>query len=539
MLFASAASLYASEKKAVLIMIDGLRSDAVLTSRTPNIDSIKTGSWADGYKGAYSFHANPIPDAIPNSAPNHVAILTGVTANKNGCFNNGETKDANFKNYPPLSVVLSRALPDLKSAWLYHWQEDQYIPTEATYIAPPQSDQENVDTAVALLNGTFPHRKGIQGSVWAQSDDIDLLIIYIDDADGAGHTYRFSVTSPEYLSTVSLVDRQIGEILTAIKNRPNFKNEDWMIALNADHGGIDHEHGVWNSPDCYTTPLLVSAKDIDGGTMLGNPLNCDAAAYIVRHYTGSVPEYFDAKINAVSSPEEHRLSDNLIAYFPFENNIDPAVGSVIGSSPGGLPVYTSEGRVGSALRLTGSNPICFGKPEALRFGTDRDFTIAFWLRTDKIQNGRAPIFGNKKQGGNVKLGENPEPGVLLEGNIITYENNNLNFSLGDAFHHHNIDCLVYKPDSRWYFVAMTLDHDGDACLYLGYPDGNLAFVAQRLCHFGNLNNLDWYLGQDGTGFASDPYIGDVDELMIWERPLSYDEINALYRKGSEGKPVLD
>ena len=83
-------SLHANDKKAVLFMIDGLRSDAVFTNPTPNIDSIKDGTWADGYKGAYSLRSCPIPDAIPNSAPNHVAILTGVTANKNGCYNNGE-----------------------------------------------------------------------------------------------------------------------------------------------------------------------------------------------------------------------------------------------------------------------------------------------------------------------------------------------------------------------------------------------------------------------------------------------------------------
>ena len=531
-------SLHANDKKAVLFMIDGLRSDAVFTNPTPNIDSIKDGTWADGYKGAYSLRSCPIPDAIPNSAPNHVAILTGVTANKNGCYNNGETAGANYQDYPPISAILKRTIPGLKSAWIYHWAEDQGIPTEATYIAPPQSDQQIVDTAVALLNGSFPSQKGIQNSAWSQGDDIDLLMIYLDDCDNAGHTHRFSTTSPEYMATVRLVDRQIGEILTAIRNRPDFINEEWMITLSADHGGIDHEHGVWNAPDSYTTPLYVSSKDIDAGEMRGDPRNFDAAAYIIKHYTGTVPEYFDAKINEVSSSETRSLSDGLIAYFPFEGNIDPEIGNINGASPSDKPLYSEAGRVGQALTLTGTNPICFGKPKSLQFGTTGDFTIALWIRTDMIQNGRAPIFGNKMEKKGIKLGENPEPGVLLEGNIITYENNNLNFSLGDSIHHHNINCLVYKPDGLWYLAAITFDHDGDACLYLGYPDGTLAFVAQRLCHFGNLNNLEWHLGQDGTGSAEDPFVGDVDELMIWNRSLTVDEINLLYQKGLNGKAVI-
>ena len=532
-------TVQADEEKAVLFMIDGLRSDAVFTAETPNLHAIANGTWADGYKGAYSYRANPIPDAIPNSAPNHVAIITGVTANKTGCFNNGETSSANYADYPPVSVLLKRSIPDLKSAWIYHWHEDSGIPTEATYIAPPQSDREIVDDAVSLISGTFPAKEGIQGSAWKAGDDIDLLMLYIDDVDAAGHNHRFSTTSPQYIEAVQLVDRQIGEILTAIRNRPTFANEDWLITLCADHGGIDHEHGVWKAPDSYTTPLLVSSKGIDEGTMCGDPRNLDAAAYIVQHFTGAVPEHFDAKINEVSAPQTRSLTDSLIAYFPFEGNITPAAGTIVGDSPADPPLFTESGRVGKALSLTGTNPICFGKLEALQFGNEGDFTIALWLRTDKIQKGRAPIFGNKMEGGKVRLGENPQPGVLLEGNIITYEYNNLNFSLGDSIHHHNINCLVYKPDSLWYFVAVTLDHGGDAALYLGYPDGKLAFVAQRLCHLGNLNNLEWYLGQDGTGSADDPFTDDVDELMIWNRPLTAEEINQLYQKGRNGESVLN
>ena len=538
-ILAVSSALHAGNRKAVLFMIDGLRSDAFFTSPTPNIDSIKDGTWTEGYKGAYSLHACPIPDAIPNSAPNHVAILTGVTANKNGCYNNGETAGADYEKYPPISALIKQTIPGLKSAWLYHWSEDQEIPTGATYIAPPQGDQQVVDNAVALLNGSFPTQKGIQGSVWTHGDDIDLLMLYIDDCDGAGHTHRFSTTSPEYLAAVRVVDRQIGEILNAIRNRPNFKDEEWMITLCADHGGIDHEHGVWNAPDSYTTPLLVSSKEVDNGTMRGDPRNLDAAAYIVKHFTGTVPEHFDAKINEVSAPQTRSFADGLIAYFPFEGNIRPSVGNISGTSPADKLVYSESGRVGQALSLTGTNPVCFGKPEPLQFGTTGDFTIALWIRTNMIQNGRAPIFGNKMQRKGIKLGDNPEPGVLLEGNIITYEYNNLNFSLGDSIHHHNINCLVYKPDSCWYLAAITFDHDGDACLYLGYPDGTLAFVAQRLCHFGNLNNLDWYLGQDGTGLAADPFVGDVDELMIWNRSLTAEEINQLYQIGLNGESVLN
>ena len=42
-----------------------------------------------------------------------------------------------------------------------------------------------------------------------------------------------------------------------------------------------------------------------------------------------------------------------------------------------------------------------------------------------------------------------------------------------------------------------------------------------------------------TGLAADPFVGDVDELMIWNRPLTPEEINLLYQKGLNGKSVLN
>ena len=71
--------------------------------------------------------------------------------------------------------------------------------------------------------------------------------------------------------------------------------------------------------------------------------------------------------------------------------------------------------------------------------------------------------------------------------------------MGDSVHHHDLNPLDYIPDGQWNFAAITADRDGDALLYLGMPDGKLAFITERLEDFGDINNMDWYLGQDGTG----------------------------------------
>ncbi len=70
------------------------------------------------------------------------------------------------------------------------------------------------------------------------------------------------------------------------------------------------------------------------------------------------------------------------------------------------------------------------------------------------------------------------------------------------------------------------------------PDGKLAFIAERLEDFGDINNMDWYLGQDGTGANENHFVGDLDELMIWDRALSNEEVKNVFQKGLGGKSIL-
>ena len=521
----------AGEKKALLIMFDGLRADALLSASTPNIDSVRLGTWAEGYKSAYTFQAYTNLDAPPSSATNHVAILTGVTATKSGCYQNGQTASANYEKYPTVSKILQTENPNFKSAWLYMWGEDGEIRTEATYIGPPQNDAANVEDAIALLNGTFPTKEGEHGSRWMAGDDIDLLMFYSDEIDANGHRHGFTVACPEYMNYIEEFDGKVGRILDSVKSRPNFADEDWLIVFNADHGGIGRSHGVVGSQNCYTIPLMVSAKDIPAGLMKGDPRNCDAAAYIMNHFTENIPEYFDAKINEVAPVEKRELTDNLIAYFPFEENVEPAVGDFAGDD-GFIPrEYPADGRIGSALSMKDSNPVYFGRPDALQFGRDRDFTFAFWFRTDQIQIGSSPFLGNKD------IDDRAQPGLVFRSNTISDHGNGMGLMINDAVSRHMISPLEYLPDNQWNFAAITYDRDGDALLYLGFPDGKLAFIAERMGDSSDINSLDWYLGQDGSGVNENHFTGDLDELMIWERALGCEEVYRLFQKGLDRKPV--
>lgn len=62
----------------------------------------------------------------------------------------------------------------------------------------------------------------------------DSTFVHLDDVDGAGHSSGSS--SANYQAQLKVTDAKVGEILAAVKARPSYAAEDWLIVITADHG---------------------------------------------------------------------------------------------------------------------------------------------------------------------------------------------------------------------------------------------------------------------------------------------------------------
>jgi predicted AlkP superfamily pyrophosphatase or phosphodiesterase len=65
----------------------------------------------------------------------------------------------------------------------------------------------------------------------------------LDDMDHAGHSHTYGPQSPAYMESMETVDQQVGVIVDAMRKRPNFAKEDWLVLVTADHGGLNKGHG--------------------------------------------------------------------------------------------------------------------------------------------------------------------------------------------------------------------------------------------------------------------------------------------------------
>lgn len=70
-----------------------------------------------------------------------------------------------------------------------------------------------------------------------KTDSARVIITQFGDVYNKGLQYGFSKTSAPYADAVGRTDGYIGEMLNALKSRPGYTNEEWMVVITTTQGG--------------------------------------------------------------------------------------------------------------------------------------------------------------------------------------------------------------------------------------------------------------------------------------------------------------
>lgn len=254
--------LGAQTKKVLFIGIDGCRADVMMSTPTPNIQNLISQSIysIDGLCAATTWSGN-----------GWSTMLTGVWHTKHNVQDNNFTSP-NYVNYPDFLTRAETYNPNLRTISLAHWApiNDKIIQNADV--------KTNLATDLAVKNAAV---------TTLQNDNPDILFVDFDDVDHAGHSYGFSSGIPQYVSSIKTTDTYIGEIVAAMKNRPSYNNEDWLVVLTTDHGAIESSHGggnlserniftVYSNPGF--TPQQISKTVLESNKTF-NQLNFPAGTY--------------------------------------------------------------------------------------------------------------------------------------------------------------------------------------------------------------------------------------------------------------------
>lgn len=277
------------EPKVLFIGIDGVRYDALKQANTPNIDDLSK----NGLFTYDSWHCG-----ITSSGASWSSMMTGVWEQKHKVTSNSYN-NADFATYPYFPNRAKECDPSLKAVEIITW-DPMNDPTNsnngAGYVYNSGFDQ-SIDAGTHSQGAVTAATK-----IQMQDADLDILFIHYDEVDATGHGSGFDPNNPAYINVIQQVDKEIGEVVAALKARPTYAQEDWMILLTTDHGGVGTGHGgntnterhIWwiasgdNVPNMEITgddpgSYQMSSNPVDATKLKATPVLTDIAVTALAH----------------------------------------------------------------------------------------------------------------------------------------------------------------------------------------------------------------------------------------------------------------
>jgi len=238
-----------SRRKVLLLDLDGVRWDKLQEAATPTLDGLA----AVGRLTPTQTHGTEV--APPVSGPGHATILTGVWPTKHGVTDNA-IEPHDLAHYPDLLTRLKTVRSSLSTFAVGDWPPllEQIIDRPDVKVLHPEADggsraslERTVAWSAELLHTRNP----------------DVGYVYVVHVDSVGHARGGA--SPEYLAAIEEVDAAVGTILDAVRTRPTYAEEDWLVLVATDHGHTDTGGHGGDEPEVRGIWTLAAGGDIRPG----------------------------------------------------------------------------------------------------------------------------------------------------------------------------------------------------------------------------------------------------------------------------------
>jgi predicted AlkP superfamily pyrophosphatase or phosphodiesterase len=219
----------------LLVGVDGVRFDRLLTADTPNLDAI---SARGGLRTARIPPQNPTM-----SGPQWATILTGVWSDRHGVRRNWR-RSRSLAAYPDLLTRAGAADPAANVHAAVSWpplglragcgpilQTPAFVPNRhpTTLASWVRSDEAVVEASVDRL----------------RDPDLTAAFVYLGQVDIVGH---LGDVGTGYRAAIETVDAHIGRLVAAIESTG--ERDAWTILVTTDHGHRDRGgHGTRTDPE--------------------------------------------------------------------------------------------------------------------------------------------------------------------------------------------------------------------------------------------------------------------------------------------------
>lgn len=270
-------------QKIVLLVIDGLRPDAITRERMPVLSAMAERAW----------HADSARTVRPSITVAALTSLgTGVSPERHGLCSAGIGSLARLRGLRPLPAELRRlgvettiVLPELSGGSRWLAGALLRLGGAGRLVMAPAAPARLLETAMHCMGGNRTR---------------EFVVIYLNDADLAGHAWGWM--SPPYLQAAGTIDRALARL------DPLLEDPEVLVIITADHGGggvlaqdHDHPHLVNDA-----IPLLLLGGRVGPGTSGSGSVHLlDIPPTVLHGFGGRAPAQYEGRVIHEALLAEH------------------------------------------------------------------------------------------------------------------------------------------------------------------------------------------------------------------------------------------
>ena len=290
-------------KRVLFIGVDGCRADAVTAAMERGLapqlkvlceskDGLLTRKFYAGGELGAPTHQRTV------SGPGWSSLLTGVWLDRHGVKDN-RFIGGRFQSHAHFMRRIKEVQPQAFCASFVDWPPIHDFIADGSRISgaefldvkftsTPDATRHFVDhpeTDIAVRDAALKTLR---------ENDPDVMFVYFGQVDEFGHgevdsRATFSPDSTLYLNAISHVDSHVGELLRAMRARPSFGEEDWLVLITTDHGGrgsghcgdSDEERQIW---------LAAHGSHLPKEQLLNQPMPQTALVPMIYQHLGIQPK---------------------------------------------------------------------------------------------------------------------------------------------------------------------------------------------------------------------------------------------------------
>jgi len=256
----------------VIILVDGLRPDALKQAKTPAIDGLIK-------RGSFTMTAQTVTPS--RTLPAITSMLTGLPVEAHGVdwneydLQRGYLKAANIFEIAAFNGSKWGAAFIQKEKLLHALKQDRRLSLHVCSISEQGCTSQKISAEV--INSY----KSVNSS-----SKPSLFFIHFAEADTAGHAEGWM--SKPYFKAVENIDRAIGTLIEGFKELGLYERTTFIIT--ADHGGHGTTHGTTAAED-MTIPWIAAGPGIKAGHEITQPVSLmDTPATVMQAF--GISDYY-------------------------------------------------------------------------------------------------------------------------------------------------------------------------------------------------------------------------------------------------------